>query len=309
MSVVLMWGHCLRHRRYIKQHMSAGQVAHRKRLRHRPPHHTGMCVRVELMVSQRCRQRANIKNTFFKKLMNIQYLNLPTYPKVDGMANSARLGLTASLCQDLLPGRWAYPVLWLLWCYTFSNFYLPWSCTSTNTNKKRSRNILKSIHSHIICMAWLTRHDCGVVFSKTIIFEWLKKWLTDNVQLSRVYWKIHSFVKLFSKTVIHNCLKRLQPVKVIFLRKNHNLTFSPNSQSIRNQFSQNSASTVCKYSGDYPNNFVKFGWVYIYCRPILKLWDFPWNLETVHFDCFWLFFWQNWYYCFFKPAYFLLKLY
>ena len=80
MSVVLMWGHCLRHRPYIKQHMSAGRVAHRKRLRHRPPHLTETCVRVELMVSQRRRQRANIKKTFFEKLMNIQYLNLPPYP-------------------------------------------------------------------------------------------------------------------------------------------------------------------------------------------------------------------------------------
>ena len=43
MSVVLMWGHCLRHRPYIKQHMSAGRVAHRKRLRHRPPHLTATC--------------------------------------------------------------------------------------------------------------------------------------------------------------------------------------------------------------------------------------------------------------------------
>ena len=74
-----MWGHCLRHRPYIKQHMSAGRVAHRKRLRHRPPHLTGTCVRVELMVSQRRRQRANIKKTFFEKRMNIQYLNLPPY--------------------------------------------------------------------------------------------------------------------------------------------------------------------------------------------------------------------------------------
>ena len=80
MGVVLMWGHCLRHRPYIKQHMSAGRVAHRKRLRHRPPHLTETCVRVELMVSQRRRQRANIKKTFFEKLMNIQYLNLPSYP-------------------------------------------------------------------------------------------------------------------------------------------------------------------------------------------------------------------------------------
>ena len=40
MSVVLMWGHCLRHRPYIKQHMSAGRVAHRKCRRHRPPHLT-----------------------------------------------------------------------------------------------------------------------------------------------------------------------------------------------------------------------------------------------------------------------------
>ena len=32
------------------------------------------------MVSQRRRQRANIKKTFFEKLMNIQYLNLPPYP-------------------------------------------------------------------------------------------------------------------------------------------------------------------------------------------------------------------------------------
>ena len=71
MSVVLMWGHCLRHRPYIKQHMSTGRVAHRKRLRHRPPHLTATCMRVELMVSQRRRQRANIKKTFFEKLMNI----------------------------------------------------------------------------------------------------------------------------------------------------------------------------------------------------------------------------------------------
>ena len=75
-----MWGHCLRHRPYIKQHMSAGRVAHRKRLRHRPPYLTATCMRVELMVSQRRRQRANIKKTFFEKLMNIQYLNLPPYP-------------------------------------------------------------------------------------------------------------------------------------------------------------------------------------------------------------------------------------
>ena len=80
MSVVLMWGHCPRHRPYIKQHMSAGRVAHRKRLRHRPPHLTATCMRVELMVSQRRRQRANIEKTFFEKLMNIQYLNLPPYP-------------------------------------------------------------------------------------------------------------------------------------------------------------------------------------------------------------------------------------
>ena len=75
-----MWGHCLRHRPHIKQHMSAGRVAHRKRLRHRPTHLTETCVRVELMVSQHRRQRANIKATFFEKLMNIQYLNLPPYP-------------------------------------------------------------------------------------------------------------------------------------------------------------------------------------------------------------------------------------
>ena len=75
-----MRGHCLRHRPYIKQHMSAGRVAHRKRLRYRPPHLTGTCVRVELVVSQRRRQRANIEKTFFEKLMNIQYLNLPPYP-------------------------------------------------------------------------------------------------------------------------------------------------------------------------------------------------------------------------------------
>ena len=75
-----MWGHCLRHRPYIKQHMSAGLVARRKRLRHRPPQLTATCMRVELMVSQRRRQRANIKKTFFEKLMNIQYLNLPPYP-------------------------------------------------------------------------------------------------------------------------------------------------------------------------------------------------------------------------------------
>ena len=75
-----MWGHCLRHRPYIKQHMSTGRVAHRKRLRHRPPHLTATCMRVELMVSQRRRQRANIKKTFFEKLMDIQYLNLPPCP-------------------------------------------------------------------------------------------------------------------------------------------------------------------------------------------------------------------------------------
>ena len=40
MSVFLMWGHFLRHRPNIKQHMSAGRVAHRKRLRHRLPHPT-----------------------------------------------------------------------------------------------------------------------------------------------------------------------------------------------------------------------------------------------------------------------------
>ena len=51
-------------------------VSHR--LGYRPPHLTETCVRVELMVSQRRRQRANIKETFFEKLMNIQYLNLPT---------------------------------------------------------------------------------------------------------------------------------------------------------------------------------------------------------------------------------------
>ena len=73
-------GHSLRHRPYIKQHMSADRVAHRKRLRHRPPHLTETCVRDELMESQRRRQRANIKKTFFEKLMNIQYLNLPAYP-------------------------------------------------------------------------------------------------------------------------------------------------------------------------------------------------------------------------------------
>ena len=67
MSVVLMWVHCLRHRPYIKQHMSVGRVAHRKRLRHRPPHLTETCVRVELMVSQRRRPRSNIKKTFFWK--------------------------------------------------------------------------------------------------------------------------------------------------------------------------------------------------------------------------------------------------
>ena len=75
-----MWGHCLRHRTYIKQHMAAGRVAHRKRLRHRLPHLTETCVRVELLVSQRRRQWANIKKTFFEKLKNIQYLNLPPYP-------------------------------------------------------------------------------------------------------------------------------------------------------------------------------------------------------------------------------------
>ena len=75
-----MGGHCLRHRPYIKQHMSAGRVAHRKRLRHRPPHLTATCMRVELMVSQFRRQRANNKKNFFEKLMNIQYLNLPPYP-------------------------------------------------------------------------------------------------------------------------------------------------------------------------------------------------------------------------------------
>ena len=32
------------------------------------------------MVSQRCRQRANIKKTFIEEQMNIQYLNLPPYP-------------------------------------------------------------------------------------------------------------------------------------------------------------------------------------------------------------------------------------
>ena len=38
------------------------------------------CVRVELMVSQRRRQRANIKKTCFEKRINIHYLNLPPYP-------------------------------------------------------------------------------------------------------------------------------------------------------------------------------------------------------------------------------------
>ena len=98
MSVVLMWGHCLRHRPYIKQHMSAGRVAHRKRLRHRPPHLTTTCMRVELMVSQRRRQRANIKKSFFEKLMNIQYLNLLPYP------NRSMVWLFQKVCQDLLPG-------------------------------------------------------------------------------------------------------------------------------------------------------------------------------------------------------------
>ena len=75
--------------------MSAGRVAQRKRLRHRPPHLTETCVRVELMVSQRRRQRANIKETIFEKLMNIQYLNLPPYPN----------RWMVWLIQDLLPGR------------------------------------------------------------------------------------------------------------------------------------------------------------------------------------------------------------
>ena len=35
-----MWGHCQGDRPYIKQHMSAGLVAHRKRGRHNPPHPT-----------------------------------------------------------------------------------------------------------------------------------------------------------------------------------------------------------------------------------------------------------------------------
>ena len=110
MSVVLMWGHCLRHRPYIKQHMSADRVAHRKRLRHRPPHLTATCMRVELMVSQRRRQRANIKKTFFEKLMNIQYLNLPPHPNrwmvwliQQGLAWRPRCVKTC--CQEDVYGR------------------------------------------------------------------------------------------------------------------------------------------------------------------------------------------------------------
>ena len=37
MSAGLMCGHCLRHRSYIKQHMSAGREAHRKCARQNPP--------------------------------------------------------------------------------------------------------------------------------------------------------------------------------------------------------------------------------------------------------------------------------
>ena len=120
MSVVLMWGHCLRHRPYIKQHMSAGRVAHRKRLRHRPPHLTETCVRVELMVSQD-RQRANIKKTFFEKLMNIQYLNLPPYPNrwmvwliQQGLAWRPRCVKTC--CQeDAIQELYALRKLWSSW--------------------------------------------------------------------------------------------------------------------------------------------------------------------------------------------------
>ena len=113
MIVVLMWGHCLRHRPFIKQHMSAGRVAHRKRLRHRPPHPTETCVRAELMVSQRRRQRANNKKTFFEKLMNIQYLNLPPYPNrwmvwliQQGLAWRPRCVKTC--CQE--DGGWGLPL-------------------------------------------------------------------------------------------------------------------------------------------------------------------------------------------------------
>ena len=80
MRAVLMWDHLLRHRPHIKQHMAAGRVAHGNVSdtdHHIPP---DTCVRVELMVSQRRRQRANIKKTYVEKLMNIQYLNLPPYP-------------------------------------------------------------------------------------------------------------------------------------------------------------------------------------------------------------------------------------
>ena len=81
MSVVLMWGHCLWHRPHIKQHMSAGRAAHRKRLRHRPPHLTETCVRVELMVSQRRRQRASIKKTFFWKTNEYSISKSSSLPK------------------------------------------------------------------------------------------------------------------------------------------------------------------------------------------------------------------------------------
>ena len=76
-----MWGHCPRHRPYIKQHMSAGRVAHRKRLRHRPPHLTATCMGVELMVSQRRRQRANIEKTFFKKTNEYSISKSPSLPQ------------------------------------------------------------------------------------------------------------------------------------------------------------------------------------------------------------------------------------
>ena len=158
MSVVLMWGHCLRHRPYIKQHMSAGRVAHRKRLRHRPPHLTATCMRVELMVSQHRRQRANIKKTFFEKLMNIQYLNLPPYPNrwmvwliQQGLAWRPRS--VKSCCQE----DWILPNICEL---TTTRIISPWPHLITTPDVHFTLLSIWDIHPRLL-YCWSTIYDTG----------------------------------------------------------------------------------------------------------------------------------------------------
>ena len=149
------------------------------------------------MVSHRRRQRANIKKTFFEKLMNIQYLNLPPYPKrwmvwliQQGLAWRPRCVKTC--CQEdgftkqvmkcyAVPGTWPPP-------NDYTRIH-PWTATryTSLSSEHTYRSVRTVTYGNLkLCLQLPSQHTMWFQCWFKVGQTWLKMDKTKSEKWSRV---------------------------------------------------------------------------------------------------------------------------